>query len=270
MQASKGGIFRRLLPKSHLYHYTGEEGFNGILQSGEIWLREYRSLKDKKEVDYLISLSKNVIKDSLESYASDEKNLLLELLDQYENQEIWPVYTVSLSVDPNNEHLWKKHGDNKKGFAIGFNREFHKPDEEIKDDEQNSFVVSNIIYKEKIAEQKLKKLLNLIIRMFHDERINNIFEKEKKLLLGNKLVDKNKMLFWFLFHHIITLAPIIKRPKFYPEKEHRLYYIENPLNPALRPPSNYREGIANNKKKIIKKTFGKGEIVEIIMVSLVM
>jgi hypothetical protein len=113
----------RTTPRSPLYHYTGEAGLRGILQTQKLWCFIHNNQKDKKELHYSLDIGRQVIRQEADRDHPFAERLLRGLDDLLANNpmgEIFDFYFFSFSAHRDHFSQWIDYGDEGKGFAIGF------------------------------------------------------------------------------------------------------------------------------------------------------
>ena len=108
--------------RAPLYHYTDRKGFEGIVNTQEIWYTQYQHLNDDKEFQFGLDLAKGLLAEF--GRRSPNVKIFCDMVcgflsnDRFQN--VFDFYVASFSRDADSEHMWKKYADHGKGVAMGF------------------------------------------------------------------------------------------------------------------------------------------------------
>ena len=114
--------FFQYQPFTPLFHYCGPDGFDGIIQSGSIWLSDIGFANDPKELQLA-----GVIETLMHELISDPKTpvdlrsafeVLVPQLRRF--RERGGIYSFSLSLKDDQLPMWQEYTDRGRGFCIGF------------------------------------------------------------------------------------------------------------------------------------------------------
>ena len=237
------------IPKNPLYHYTNVEAFKNIIASRKLWMTDYRSLDDKKEIKYVFKILK---KDIMEFYKLFPKELLKRL--KYHFNNTIDIFTLSACKVRDHACMWKKYTANGTGFAIGFKPDYFEPSDLLQN--QEHVVTIKIHYDRQDIRSIIEKLFNLVN--------SSLYKKS----YSEEEVDKINLC---LLSHICTLVPAIKPDKqeYKEEHEHRLYRIQIKSNGLIFPKGQkefkIKTNLNNDKNYIESSKFAHKKICEIIL-----
>jgi hypothetical protein len=122
-------IERALLPKDYaipvtLYHYTDDNGLEGILRNQEIWATHYKCLNDTSElmsgeqhVEQVLPTIPDTLSDDLERLFA--KVVCERYLDR-PRVSIVETFVASFSLEADSLPQWRAYGADGHGYAIGF------------------------------------------------------------------------------------------------------------------------------------------------------
>jgi hypothetical protein len=104
-----------------LYHYTSMAGFQGIVESGTVWVSDLSFLNDRSE---LIHASR-IIEEELASAASQASPLVVELLTRAKltvspDDPSIGYYAICFCEGADLLSQWRVYGEGGRGFALGF------------------------------------------------------------------------------------------------------------------------------------------------------
>jgi hypothetical protein len=114
--------FLQYRPISTLFHYCSAMGFDGITESGSIWLTDLQHANDPKELQ-LAEIIEQVMNE-LHDKAADmpERQAVYRQL-QYRLQHLrqrFGMYSFSLSLSGDRLPMWQEYTDRGRGYCIGF------------------------------------------------------------------------------------------------------------------------------------------------------
>ncbi|WP_406695041.1 hypothetical protein V5E97_28775 [Singulisphaera sp. Ch08] len=102
-----------------LYHYTGVDGFMGILTTGKVWATHAQYLNDSQELVYASTLANEIIADDLRT-ESVLVRLFLKYLSFYlSDYSTVDTYITSFCAKSDLLSQWRGYGRNL-GYALGF------------------------------------------------------------------------------------------------------------------------------------------------------
>jgi len=104
-----------------IYHYTGQDGFLGILESKSLWLSSVRHLNDAAELRYAADLARALLKAAPSERSTPYRESFMKSLDALEN---FTVFVASFSNDGGDQlSQWRGYSRNGPGYSIGFDLE---------------------------------------------------------------------------------------------------------------------------------------------------
>ena len=108
-------------PPPIIYHYTGDVGLRGILETGRLWLTDVFSLNDPSELNHGFSLLLNALMDK--AVSPDAKSFAQGLVDFSKRVGIrrsGNFFVCSFSESGDDLGQWRAYGDNGRGYVLGF------------------------------------------------------------------------------------------------------------------------------------------------------
>ncbi len=112
------------------YHYTSEEGLNGILSSGGLRAMHRWGMNDSGEFSHAMNTLKSALARASASGVRETKRLILEIeesldniFSQDKNELDCRAYCACLSARRDDQDMWRNYADEGRGFAIGFEME---------------------------------------------------------------------------------------------------------------------------------------------------
>ncbi len=240
-----------------LFHYTDENGLKGIIQSGSLWLTNYKKLCVKSDKSGRSDpLELKIIRDYLNNKVNGDgiENSFKQYFEDHMNNS--ECYIISFCEDDSNTELWNTYGSNEgkasAGYALGFSEDFfsHRNHEE-KIKERGEIRKRGFGHVALKSEYVDPANFNGIIKEYIDT-----FFKLLALLKGEK---RNKCAIKFL-KRIYSEIPRYKSLSFQDEKEHRLYTMNSNFQPI---PSNFKTSndqfifSERVKKSLVKILIGK-------------
>lgn len=197
-----------------LFHYTSLEGFVGILTSQKIWVTEYSFLNDSSELEYGLSIVKNL----LQSYISVQNEpyilgFLTSALEQLNNTKLSnQLYVASFSEHKDQLSQWKGYAQNGGGVSIGF--DFKGLTRWKRGDILDiNIYIKPIVYDQSDQENEIVEILENLIN--HIKALNS-----EKSIDSDKLVSIANCLASFL----VKKSIFYKNPAFKEESEWRIVY----------------------------------------------
>ncbi|MDN0044930.1 DUF2971 domain-containing protein [Mediterraneibacter glycyrrhizinilyticus] len=104
-----------------LYHYTGFPVLEGIMNKGELWLCNVKSMNDTKEMlHYMDCLEDSVCKKLSDEQKEKAHNLFDDQLKKLKDK---PVYASSFSCLKDDAAQWERYASNGEGICLTFNAE---------------------------------------------------------------------------------------------------------------------------------------------------
>lgn len=113
-------------PDSILYHYTGRQGMQGILNTGKLWATCLPDLKDKREVEYPETRCVEYLESRGQEEKDSHKKKFLSVTYDLASQAREIVHCLEnqaaacLSKKTKLKKQWQKYGDEGRGYALGF------------------------------------------------------------------------------------------------------------------------------------------------------
>lgn len=114
--------FLEYQPKSTLFHYCDEEGFNGITESGAIWLTDLQHANDPKELQLAAVIDRTMSElVQMETTTPEIKSTYLQLQHRLQNlRSRFGMYSFSLSLRGDELPMWQEYTNRGRGYCIGF------------------------------------------------------------------------------------------------------------------------------------------------------
>jgi hypothetical protein len=200
-----------------LYHYTTQQGFLGIVNTGSMWASSIQHLNDTKEFHYASDLVQQVLNETTQ----DKK--LIETIWSNISSSIygWDVFVTSFSADGGNElSQWRAYGHSG-GFSIGFNVDALKAGIAHP---SNANIITGILDSGYVLE-----------KCSYNEDLN---KAEIKTIVERAIakVPFGPFESFSLLADFLALAPKLKHPAFFAEQEWRLIRVrQNPFSVEKKP-----------------------------------
>lgn len=239
---SYGLLIRKLLrneltrlappPNPVIYHYTSLDGFQGIIESGDMWLTESAFLNDASEIIHGMQLSQEVL-ESLEIDCEPIKDYLVNVI--HTPVEKMPRINIGcFSNARNNLSQWRGYGGNV-GISIGFKvknfmRAFGYPDCNL----------GNVLYDEGKKRSFMKTFFLFYVEAYRRDSKRKVTILQRDMKYKDHLpITGYHTTIHSLYFELITLC---KHSDFGDEHEVRLFYAEHPdvLNSANLSPAKTR------------------------------
>jgi hypothetical protein len=199
-----------------LYHYTGAQGFTGIVESRKLWATHIQYLNDAQEYRYAAERAAHVLLERAQASADPHEQEILErfkgTIDLYMMAE-WLVCVASFSAVGDDLSQWRGYCPNGAGYSLGF-----VPEDLAAEAAGQGFSLARCLYSE--AEQR-----EALIRVLEEVRRSVPWTqalahpRDRDAQLGVMRAWRNAF---------TPLAPTIKHPAFRHEQEWRL--ISEPIS----------------------------------------
>ncbi len=193
------------LPEGIIYHYTSFAGLKNIVKERKLRHTDYRFFNDPTEIEY----GQNIILQALSNTNIERRKIerTRELFNDFGRQ--LHLYIACFSTEIKKLALWRYYASNGTGFAIGFNKNFHKAEKTSVITEKGC--ICNVIYGNNNATNVINRFINGFL--------NSNDEQHFRRLLFKKL----------LIPHLIAILPLFKDDSFKDEHEVRLVYMEGKI-----------------------------------------
>jgi hypothetical protein len=238
-----------------LYHYTSQSGLRGIIENQCIWATDVRYLNDSTEFSYAIKLASKLLKEK----GIDDENDLSEVISLLTSSEPGPVFAASFSTASDQLSQWRGYCPDTGGFMLGFDIS------EIQRLAKNQgFQLEECIYCKNKQKAALNKVIDGTLQFIASNWSTTNARSGIDLDAVMKTGGKMRLAFALDLMH---LAPTLKHPSFYEEREKRLIAIAEPL---WQREVKFREGksmiVPYIKFKLINKKNGESLPIKEIMV----
>jgi len=108
-------------PPPIIYHYTGDSGLRGILETGRLWLTDVFSLNDPSELNHGFSLLlKALMSKAVSQDAKDFAQGLVDFSKRGGIRQSGNHFVCSFSESGDDLGQWRAYADNGRGYALGF------------------------------------------------------------------------------------------------------------------------------------------------------
>ena len=246
------------LPET-LFHYTTQDGLQGIIESSTFYFSAMHMLNDASEVSYMWNLlqeqKKLLINETGKDYTyrefvkgfyryAENEVLCKEVFLNHNMPDFLNIYSVSFSVNGDSLHQWQGYT---KSDGVECNISFYESElrksfsEKIKDLARNNsefmsemerrnrkiedycplFFHGSMIYKEAKQVNAVKRLFVEFWKFYQREDNRIVFEIGQKKGIMNDL-DYDSFIYLHLFQGLMILMVFIKNPAFYQEEEYRI------------------------------------------------
>lgn len=108
-------------PPPIIYHYTGDLGLRGILETGQLWLTDVFSLNDPSELNHGFSfLLKALMNKAASPDAQNFAQGLVEFSKRVGIRQSGNYFVCSFSESRDDLGQWRAYADNGRGYVLGF------------------------------------------------------------------------------------------------------------------------------------------------------
>jgi len=208
-------------PPATLYHYTGIDSLQKIVESKKLWASSIFHLNDASELRYAIDLLKKEMNKHFKNNQNDELKKIVHnfysLLDSISlanydrnNQNYLSAFVFSLSEEKDLLSQWRGYALEGKGVSIGFNSQ--NINEKII---HQKLILAKCIYKKEERDSIISKLCNSLIKEF----------KTKKTVFSDYTSQEEAKYLLEKITRIIKIFVFIKNEKFSEEKEWRILWV---------------------------------------------
>jgi Protein of unknown function (DUF2971) len=138
-------------PSEPLYHYTGEAGMRGILESRDLWCMSHLHMNDPTEFEFSLKIARRVIQEVGQNddfFVHHFCGCLDDLLDNNSLAGTFGFYLFSLSRHRDDEGQWRDYGRDGQGFALGFAPKLFEPREQLKERANENVFIGRVVYGE--------------------------------------------------------------------------------------------------------------------------
>jgi hypothetical protein len=114
--------FLEFRPTGPLYHYCGSMGFDGIIDSGAIWLSDLQHANDPKELQ-LAEIADRALGELIEKeITKPDWRMAYQRLSEVLNRlrPRFGMYSFSLSLRGDQLPMWQEYTDRGRGYCIAF------------------------------------------------------------------------------------------------------------------------------------------------------
>jgi hypothetical protein len=207
---------RSQAPK-HLFHYTTAEGLLGILEHRSIRATHNRFLNDISESEYGMKLISSLIQSKKQALSDEHLQSILDLMLELglPIQNLWSVYSFSLSANGDQLSQWMGYGGGGRGYCIEFDT---KGLVEMQYSDNKTPILFKIVYDSKIQTEIVNNLIDLLLE---------ITACEIKLISGDRLEYALALVSQFVVMLQNCLA-CFKSDVFKAEDEYRLVCRDEP------------------------------------------
>lgn len=200
-----------------IFHYTDGAGFQGIVQSRQIWATHYLHLNDSTE----LSIGESEVQAIAAALASDrslsepQKWLLTNFCALHETNtlsKVVDIFVASFSAAENDLSQWRAYGADGSGYCLGFSR-FPLPTSDAPA-AQLVFWLVECEYDAAAFRAKARSALLALAQAF-ERHASLLYSLESFKAIGAKVIS-------LMFRHVGALVPRLKHPAFRGEREWRL------------------------------------------------
>jgi hypothetical protein len=188
-----------------VHHYCTADGLYGILHSKSFWATDMFCLNDASEMSYAVELAKHTLPRDCpwDQYLENPQYLVGSLGGLHS-------HVTCFSAEDDMLSQWRAYGALGKGFALGFNCEALR----LFGFDHSRFALFPVLYSKDLQEKAISGFCNICRGMQVDFPIDGAA-------------------FWHeSFFSLLNLLTQFKHPKFFEEKEWRLWLIALPDMPT--------------------------------------
>jgi hypothetical protein len=200
-----------------IFHYTNAAGFQGIVQSRQIWATHYRHLNDSAE----LSIGESEVQATATALAADSslsepKRWLLKnfcaLHETDSLSKVADIFVASFSGAKNDLSQWRAYGTDGSGYCLGFSN-FPLPTSDAPDAQLVLWLVE-CEYDVAAFRAKARSTLLALAQAFEREATTS-GNLESFEAIGAKVIS-------LMLRHVGALVPRLKHEAFRGEREWRL------------------------------------------------
>lgn len=192
-----------------LFHYTGNSGLRGIVQSTSVWATDARFLNDSQEVQMALDTARKVVQVAAKKSSAPFADLLCKEFLLQLHLAPQSLYVFSLTSKGDSLTHWRGYCKDSAGYAIGFKSE------ELEDwCKSNGLVLSNVIYGTKVYSRDLERLFSAYV-----DDLSSYFPYFAKGEINADLLEALAIRF---AKRVLKYAPFIKHEGFSEEEEWRI------------------------------------------------
>ncbi len=211
-----------------VFHYTGNKGLLGIVQSTSLWGTDVRFLNDAKELQIALDAAREVVvRDLVKSPNAHAAQLGAEILAQLK-VEPRPVYIFSLTENGDSLSQWRGYCKDSSGYSIGF-----KYEELSNWCQRMGLTISKVLYGTQVYSQALGQLASAYV-----EDLESYFPYFAEGGINADLLTGYASRF---ARRALQTAPLVKHSGFSEENEWRI--VEFSDSPNAKTTISYREGV---------------------------
>jgi hypothetical protein len=214
-----------------IYHYTDDNGFRGILDSGSLWCTDVAYLNDPSEIKYGVSLATELLAAEVAG-ASLAEQLFARDFRHYERQaqEAAHSFVCSFSIKDNDLEQWRAYANNGRGYALGFDG---RSLETLFTRTDGQPILEHMTFRVSYDETKLKDICRQLIRA-----VLPLVTAPADMGLSNETVEAYmRDLRISLALYVFRTALFFKHPAYCNEREYRFMQIHRLDRP---PPVEFR------------------------------
>jgi len=200
-------------PDTLLWHYTTGTALIGILESATIYSTQISCLNDTSELRYGSNLYREAIRSLIPSRSDDPvaRDFLDSAIEYFKEDEDAPLqmgaphFVTSFSEESDDLSQWRAYGGGENGYAVAFKAVdlWGVP---------NS-MLARVVYDPSLHHSAAQRAVEAMVSFFKEA-----VEKHKPAHLNNFAIE----FFEAWDPHVTAIAPIIKDPAFYKERECRI------------------------------------------------
>lgn len=213
------------LQRSHdgyLYHYSNDIGLFAILQTRVLWLSDYTTLNDPKEISYGIEIGYGKLKEICDL---DGSPLALELSKHMSeiiegSTRVVKYYILSMSLADDELGQWRSYGNNGYGYSLEFDA---------------TILINEFNKKHRSLSQAFKVLYDAdLLNSLMASLCANALEAVKNLVQVSPKDDRDCIVTIAnaLFLEMSFVALHFKHPAYYAEQEFRFLIVSPQIGPS--------------------------------------
>jgi len=157
-------------PPPIIYHYTDDNGLEGIIKTGKLWLTDIFKLNDPSELKHGLSQAVMIFK-KMDQIPDKIKTDVEGFLNNIE-AHIDPPSICCFSSKKNDLGQWRAYADNGRGYAIGFN---YNDIKRIFSESIKMNLTTCIIYDDDKLEKSYTQLFNQYYMIINDMICQGIY-----------------------------------------------------------------------------------------------
>jgi len=207
-------------PPELLYHYTSGDGLRGIITNRVLWATSIHHLNDTQELLHALSLASQAVQAYRpESLTTLQVDLGMRMLEDIEKLKSLKLFIASFSEEGDLLSQWRAYCPREGGYSLGFSAPIV-----LSPAKPHGFSLYPCIY----DREEQKDLIQFIVGSYLG-LLQGVWLSASRTTRG--LVESAA--FYFV-GALVRVAPLIKHPTFFEEREWRLVGTIPPVGDSVK------------------------------------